>query len=218
MQLPFEYYFIALSMLIGFVTSVRKRGPIYLRLFPFFLLVTLATELWAWRLFLYGHSNAALYNFLSVTAVLFYLNVVREECHSPKAKKVILWAMIMYAIVSLSNIFFVQKIHVFHTMTYSLGCLVIVVTSLYYFYELFQVPRSIDLKREPSFWIVSGLVFYYVCTLPILGAFNYLYTFPDVISTSIEQIITILNVLLYSLFAIAFLCRINFKRSMSSLS
>jgi hypothetical protein len=218
MRIPFEYYFIALSMLVGFATQLGRPTALYQRMFPFFLLIALCTEITAWRLSVNSLPNAALYNFFSVAAFLFYMSVIMQEVFALKAKRAIKYVMIIYTIISLINILFIQKIHIFHTMTFSIGCLVIVVTCLYYFYELFQVPRSIDLKKEPAFWIVSGLVFYYLCTLPILGALNYLYTFPDVISASIEQIITILNVLLYSLFTIAFLCRISFRRSTSSLS
>jgi len=214
--MPFEYYFIALSMLAGFVTLPRRKGPLYLRIFPFFLLVTLVTEIWAWELALKGITNTAHYNFISVTGCVFYLYILRHEIFLKRAKKIILIIMISYVILSLYNIFFGQKIDSFHTMTYSLGCFLIVAVSIYYFYELFQVPRSIDLKREPAFWIVSGLLFFYVCTLPLLGVVNYLYTFPDIINAALEQLITVLNVLLYSLFTIAFLCRINFKRFMLS--
>jgi hypothetical protein len=214
MQIPVQYYFIALSMLAGFTAMAGGKLSHYLRIFPFFLLLTLITEIVGWQLSEQTQDNAALYNFFSLAAFTFYSYVLRDVVYSEKAKKVILLVMIFYLIISLINILFIQKIMVFHTMTYSIGCFIIVVISIYYFYELFQVPRSIDLKREPAFWVVAGLLFFYICTLPILGALNYIISFPPVITASLEPII-ILNILLYSLFTIAFLCRINFRRFMS---
>lgn len=195
-------------MVVGFATLVRKNRPIYLKLFPFFLLIAFIIELWAWRLGMQGISNANIYNFFSVFAFIFYMFVVRHVIFSKTVKRVILYIMSLYAISALVNILFIQHVNTFHTVTYSLGCFLIVVISIYYFYELFQVPRSINLKKEPAFWIVAGLLFFYSCTLPILGVLNYV---PDAIAFSLEPIITILNVLLYSLFTIAFLCRINFR-------
>jgi hypothetical protein len=216
MEIPFEYYFIALSALVGFVMLLRKNTVYYVRLFPHFLLVALVIEITCWRLWLEGIPNAALYNFFSTFAFIFYMDLIRQVVYSRKAKKVIKWVMIIYLAGALINILFIQTINTFHTITYSLGCFLIVVISMYYFYQLFQLPHSINLAREPAFWIVSGLLFYYLCTLPLLGALNYLYTLPGVSSRSVEQITTILNVLLYSLFTISFLCRASFRRSMLS--
>ena len=215
MNVPYQYYFIALSMVVGFITMVQKRLPEGLRIFPFFLMLTLVVEILGWQLSEHGKHNTDLYNFFSVAAFTYYMYLLMEVVYSRRAKRNILYTMSLYAIISLGNILFVQKINSFHTMTYSLGCLLIVVVSMYYFYELLQVPRSIDLKKEPVFWIAAGLLFFYICTLPVLGVLNYLFSIPGVIGRSLEDIISILNVLLYSLFTIGFLCRINFRRSMS---
>lgn len=214
MDFPYQYYFIALSMIAGFIPVIQKKVSPALHIFPFFLLLTLVVEIIGWQLAEKGTTNAGMYNFFSVAAFTYYMYLLMEVVYSNKAKKVILVVMTIYAIISLINILFVQKIDTFHTMTYSIGCLLVVGISIYYFYELLQTPRSIDLKKEPAFWIVAGLLFFYICTLPILGVINYLFSIPDVIGRSVEQIISILNVLLYSLITIGFLCRISFRRSM----
>jgi hypothetical protein len=214
MDFPYQYYFIALSMFAGFVAMFKKKLPEHLFLFPFFLFFTLVVEFIGWWLSEIPENNADLYNFSSLAASTYYMYLMLHMIHSRPAKKTILVMMSVNVVVSLGNIFFVQKLATFHTMTYSIGCLLIVVISMYYFYELFQRPNSIDLKKEPAFWIATGLLFFYICTLPILGALNYLFTFPDVIAGSVEQVISILNVLLYSLFTIGLLCRVSFKRSM----
>lgn len=218
MSVPYQYYFIALSMIAGFVTLVQKKLTEGLTLFPFFLLLTLVVEIVGWQLSEKALNNADLYNFFSVAAFTYYMYLLMEVVYSRKAKKAILTVMAIYAVISLCNILFIQKINSFHTMTYSLGCLLIVVISMYYFYEILQAPRSIDLKKEPAFWIAAGLLFFYICTLPVLGVLNYLFSIPGAIARSLEQIIAILNVLLYSLFTIAFICRISFRKSMSSSS
>ena len=159
-------------------------------------------------------NNLDLYNFVSLAAFTYYMYILMEVIYSKRVKKVILIIMSVYVIISLINILFVQKISSFHTMTYSIGCFLIVIISMYYFYELLRLPRAIDLKKEPAFWIAAGLLFFYICTLPVLGVINYLFSIPGVLGRRLEDIIAILNVLLYSLFTIGFLCRISFKRSM----
>jgi hypothetical protein len=211
MSFPFEYCFIALSMIVGFATVIKNRNAPYLRVFPFFLLLALITELWSFYLGQKNIPNIAFYNLFSVVAFVFYMYVLRYVILSARAKRVILIVMVAYAALSLSNILFIQKIDTFHTITYSLGCFILIVISIYYFYELFQVPRSIDLKREPAFWIVAGLLFFYSCTLPILGIMNYM---SNAIAINLEPIIMVLNILLYSLFTIAFLCKKKLKSTL----
>jgi hypothetical protein len=79
---------------------------------------------------------------------------------------------------------------------------------------LFQT-QTVNLLRQPAFWICTGLLFFYTCSFPIYGLFNYLNRAPLIIKKNIGVIILLLNVLLYSSFTIAFLCRIRVKNSTS---
>ena len=215
MDVPLEYYFIALSVIVGFIAISRGRVARYLRLFPFFLLIALANEIVSWQLGLRNIHNIAFYNFFSVGAFVFYMYMLSEMIFSKLVKKWILYFAAAYAVGALYNILFIQGIDTFHTITYSIGCFMIVAVSIYYFLELFQRPRYVDLKKEPAFWIASGLLFFFACTPAIFGLINYIASIPDTNPETLFPLISILNVSLYSLFTIAFLCRINFKRYMS---
>ena len=62
-----------------------------------------------------------------------------RSSYGQKAKRVLLvLSHRLYPVLSLMNIFLVQHSSEFQTMTYSLGCLLIVVCCIYYFWELFQ--------------------------------------------------------------------------------
>ncbi|MGZ8557320.1 MAG: hypothetical protein ACXWWC_03260, partial [Chitinophagaceae bacterium] len=78
-------------------------------------------------------------------------------------KKIIKAVLLIYALTSTVNIIFIQKMKAFHTITYSLGCLLIVIFCFYYFLELFKLPKSVKLKNNPAFWICTGLLFFYCC-------------------------------------------------------
>ena len=110
MDVPYNLYFIALSMITAFAVFSRRGIPLYLRLFPYFLLVTLVTEILGWYLANAMKNNAAIYNFFSVAAFIFYSYVIMQVIYSAKAKRVIRLVIIIYTIVSLFNILFVQKL------------------------------------------------------------------------------------------------------------
>ena len=119
---------------------------------------------------------------------------------------------LFYLIVAVINISFIQKMKSFHSVTYALVCLLIVAFCIYYFYELFKRPKSVKLKNNPAFWICSGLLFFYCCGFPLFGLANYLSNISPLIIKNFYSIVIILNIFLYSLFTIAFLCRIKTRK------
>jgi hypothetical protein len=197
---------------IGSVFSVfRKNSPGYIKLFSPFLFISLIIEGLGYYLWNAGKETYELYNYFTVFEFSFYLFILNKIIIKRKAKTIVKITLVIYFLIALGNIMGFQK-QTFHTITYSLGCLLIVCVCVYYFFELFQQPTFINLVREPSFWICSGLLFYYCCSFPLYGAINFLNGIPDFLLKNMQTILTIMNILLYSLFTIAFLCRIRIRK------
>ena len=209
------FYIIPIASLITFLASLtiflRPGANQYLKFFCLFLFFNLlldtATSYYAWL----GINNLFLNNLDTLLVISFELFLVRQIVASPKAKKIFLYILLTYPVLSVINIFLVQTSDVFHTMTYSLGSLLIVAACIYYFWELFQQKYSVNLTRQPGFWICSGLLFYYSCTFPLLGLSNLLQAYPKVILQNLLYILILLNIFLYLSFSIAFLCRLQTK-------
>jgi ABC-type dipeptide/oligopeptide/nickel transport system permease component len=96
--------------------------------------------------------------------------------------------------------------------------MIIILLCIYYFYELFLMPRFVTLLQQPSFWICTGLLFFYACSFPVFGFTNFVGSLPKVIRHNLAFLLYVLNVLLYSMFSIAFLCRLRITKSSRSLS
>jgi magnesium-transporting ATPase (P-type) len=153
-----------------------------------------------------------LYNPFTCFEFVFYFFVIREIVKNETAKKVLLILMIVYPIGAITNIYFFQGKTQFHVFTYSIGCLLIVGCCIYYFYELFLLPNSVNLLKQPPFWICTALLFFYAFTYPFFGLSNLLTNLPNTILIPLIQITRLLNNILYSLFSIAFLCRLRIRR------
>ncbi len=202
--LPVYFYFIALSFFVSLVVYSSPRHP-YLKIFPPFLFATMVAE-YAGSYLKYIHEpNAFIYNFFSVIEFVFYMFLISLIIKNGKVKKIIRLGSLLYAMVSIGNILFFQGMERFHTVTYSLGCLVIVIICIYYFLELFSSPRSGKLSADPAFWICSGLLFFYCCGFPLYAFMNFWVGFKWM-RKSFTDIVSILNIFLYSLFVISFLC------------
>lgn len=213
MNLHLSSIFVLISLAASLTLYFQKDVPSYLKLFPIFLAVAFIVERIGWYLDVKGISNIMFFGVFSVLYFEFYFYILRKIIQSAKANKVILYLSFIYPILFLLNIVFVQT-HTFHSITYSLGCLLIVAVCIYYFYELFQLPKATNLIRDPAFWICSGLLFFYTCSFPLFGLLNLLSSLSQVLILNVSSILMFLNVLLYSLYTIAFLCRFLFRDKM----
>ncbi len=211
--LPLYVYFIFISFLASLsVYSSSNTSYPYLKLFPPFLLTTIIVESIGSYIGSIRISNLTLYNFFTVFEFCFYLYVIRMIISNAQVKKVFLIAIVAYGSIAIINIIFIQKLKAFHTMSYALGCLVIVAACVYYFFELFKLPKAVKLVNNPAFWICSGLLFFYCCGFPLYGMFNFLSGISRLIIRNFYSIIVILNIFLYSLFTIGFLCRLKVRK------
>jgi hypothetical protein len=201
------YTFVLTVSFIASLTVYYKLNPVdsWLKLFPPFLLATLLVELIGAYLNSTGTNNVQLYNFFTTFEFCFYLWIISLIINKPSAKKPIRFTMVIYLLIAIFNILFIQKSG-FHTVTYAFGCLIITLVCIYYFLELFRRPQSVKLSSSPAFWICSGLLFFYCCGFPLFGLLNYWEGISKLVLRNFGQILTILNVFLYSLFTLAFLC------------
>lgn len=212
MQLPLYTYFIAFSFFTGLTLYFQKSVPLYLKLFPVYLLITLLVELFATLLIIQSANNILLYNIYCIVNFCFLFFVLEEVITSRLMKRITLFATGIFILLALINLFFIQKSNVWNSISYSFGSLMVVALTIYYYLELFRRPKSVNLIREPAFWICAGLLFFYSCSFPFLGLNNFLDHAPLVIKLNLGSILMLLNILLYSLFTIAFLCRFKIRK------
>jgi len=158
------------------------------------------------------HHTVTLYNFFTQAEFLFYLSFFRTLFTDPSVKKIVLGVILVYFLIAFVNITFIQGKESFQSHSYVLGCTLIVVSCIYYFYLLFRFPETGDLARNPNFWIVSGLMFYYTCTFSLYGMQNFITEKMTRYYPIIQFAEDLLNILLYTLFSIGFLCQINFRK------
>lgn len=213
MKASYVIFLIAISVIAGLFAPKKTNNDLYIKVFPFFLMLSFLIEIIGELRNHKGLSDVLMYSIFTGFEFCFYIWLIREIVQNKKAKKVIFYILLLFPVVDLVNIFFIQGTTHFHTITYALGCLLIVLLCIYYFFELFQSPSSVNLLKQPAFWICSGLLFFYCCSFPIFGLSNLLMRLPRVFMRNIKTIIILLNIFLYSMFTLAFLCRFRTMKS-----
>jgi hypothetical protein len=204
---------VSVSFLLSLFLFFKTTTPTYLKGFTPFLFSSLFVEALAGWLIQNNTSTTLLYNISTTIEISFYLWVLFCILKGIIVKRIIRVLLFVYPFLSFVDIIFIQGKDDFHSIGYAFGCLLIVFFTIFYFYELFAKPKAILLTREPSFWICTALLFFYSVTFPLFASANFMKSFPPILANNVQYILIVLNVFLYLLFSIAFLCRIKIKKS-----
>lgn len=212
----YAYIWLILSgSIVGAIVYFKKGTPVFLRVLPVYLLITFTVEYIGQWMNDNGKVTVTLYNVFTTMEFVFYFWMLRYMVRNRWAKRLLFHSLWFYPVLVILNILFLLKDMQFHTITYSFGGFLIVIATIIYFFELFQFDKPVNLVREPPFWICSGLLFFYACTFPLYALINFFQDPSNIIIKNITSILAVVNILLYSSFIIAALCRIRIRKSFS---
>jgi hypothetical protein len=167
-------YFLFICAVAGFFAPPTEETKVNLHFFPYFLLFTLFVETIGHFLGHYHINNSLLYSLENVFEFGFYLYFLNSVLTQLFQRRSCVLFIALYVIISLINIFFIQSKYGFHTYTFILGCIFVIILCLHYFIMLLLHSKSIALNREPIFWIVIAIFFYHSLMLPLMGQLNYI--------------------------------------------
>lgn len=207
------FYYITLfaTFIIASILFLKKETPIYLKLFAPFLLIELFASAISISLAKKGIHTIWIFNIVGLLEFCFYITILKSIITTQLIIKVCNITLVIFPILSFLNFFFLQGIKDFNSITYSVGCLLTIFFCIVYFFELFQLPTATKLISDPNFWIVTSLLFFYSVSFPLFACLNLMKEFPQDLGNIIQFIIDTLNIILYLLFCIAFICKLKFK-------
>ena len=209
-----------ISILMAFLASCalyfQKKISLALYFFPPFLLLAFFVEvigMWTWYRRI---NNQWLYIIFTTIEFIYYCWLISEVVEMPSVKKILYHFMWVYPVLIAINKMLLQKsMDKYPNISFSLSCLGIACATMLYFGGLFKSNHYINLIRNPFFWICSGLLFFYTCSFFGFTISNICYSLysasPSVIK-NYNTVVSLLNILLYSSFIIASLCRIKIRK------
>ena len=186
------------------------------RTFALFLIISLAGELlavtWARGLHQtsYWHfapNNHWIYGPLNMVRCLLLLSYFSAFAEREKSQRTFRFVMILVLLLSLFNYAFLQTPFLFNTHSIILQNAVIIGVVIWFFRKVMMADQPIVLSKSPAFWIAFGTFIFYCGSTPIFLSLNYLNIVDLQLSDSLYIIIDLLNYLLYTSYAIAFLCK-----------
>ncbi len=166
-----------LALIIGCLYCYRKNLPAYLKIFPFYLFVSIGIEVVAnpylrpiFKLLAFSTHQSlisnVLYNFYTVFETFAFTYFLFQVIHSVTIKKLTILLLCLFALFFIKS-YLANDLYIINDPAILFESVIIITLCLTFFKELFTRPETVDLLTEPSFWLVTGIFFYLATIFPL---------------------------------------------------
>ena len=121
-------------------------------------------------------------------------------------KNQIVLTLISYIFVTLFLVLYINDILLVKTLRiqtiqnlFSIQAVSLLIPCVLYYIEIFKKTPSFNLTNEPSFWVVTGLSFFMLCTLPYSIFLNYILSLSPDLFFNLYSIFWIFYIFLFCL-------------------
>lgn len=206
-------------ILISFITAllIPKNNIPYMKGFFFCPLIALLVSINTICGSLFSMYSINLFfiiqNFMSLLDLLFwctfFLIIFKNKKDADKIK--ILLAITLLVAVYL---YFFSKVNNQNLHLIALAAICKTIFCIFFFYKLFKNLFYQNLLKEPSFWIVTGLIFYSCLSLPFYGLNSYFkFQFSSIIASNIFSISNMLLIIMHLFFIKAYICTMRVHKA-----
>ena len=213
MIIPLYFYFNLIAILVYLWARTRFKDPLLdqvgILIIAGFIIETLALG------YAYGFktSNHWIYNIFTAGQIVYISYIYSKLITSQKISRLISLLAYIFVILVVLNFLFLQSFFKFHTFSYILGCLLIFFISIQYLKQLLNVKTWQPLKKLPFFWITTGNIIFYICSMFYMGSINYINDKNfDEFGSLISIFVYLFTSVQFILYTIAFLCNLNPKK------
>ena len=178
--LSFSYYGVCLMIVCTIaalvVSIVCYRRHKTLRIFPYYIASSLFSDMAVLFAFLYWPGDdllmaimsASRYAFLIFEFIVFSLFILRS-ISSPLWRRIIRINVLVFFVLLAIAVALAPRHLGIQPMHYILlQSVFLVPPCLIYFYRLFQTTDLQPLKDQPSFWVITGMLFLKACSIPLM--------------------------------------------------
>lgn len=199
---------ILLSGVAGFIKWKEIRDS-YWRWFPFYLILIGGLSTLGNILIGMGHSltNQRMVIFLIIPIeFIFAFWLLLKKAETKPHRILILTGMGVYLLsLCIETWIKSQKTLFFPSISYTIGNIFMLIFILYYFWKLSVSANILAFYKERMFWVSTGMLFFWLGSLPYFGLFNLLSEKFLPMLKSYALVMLFLNYLMYLLFAASFL-------------
>lgn len=201
------FFFQALAFLVC-LTVYKKLVYPYKYFAPFLFLITIYQFVTQLGWINSNYSQIWSYNIFTSTEFIFYSLILHSLLKKNRHKSILYYALIMTLICTLVYIIMLKEFNSLNTYIFSLQAFVIITACcMYYFHKVRNARNEVLILKEPTFWLYTGLLFYYLGEFLFFASYAYIpnKASPDYLILY-RIVINVSNIILYSCLIKLFLC------------
>ncbi|HOZ84729.1 MAG TPA: hypothetical protein PK191_04515 [Niabella sp.] len=197
------------ACITGFLYYIKLKDS-YWKYFPFYLFSIFLTEVLAeWILLVQENLkvNIAIYKYWAIPVqFLFFFWLFSRQHRNTKPKVLPFIFSSLYLIaVMIENFWPINLKPIFDSMSYSFGCVLLLILIIIFLKQFISSDEILEFKTNMMFWVVIGLLLFYIGTLPFWGLRSSLYYHYRSIFNVYNQVQFALNYCMYLMFIFAFI-------------
>jgi hypothetical protein len=203
----FALYLVLLSVcsVTGIVYTRRLKWALSpMKLLPWFIFLTLITELTALWLAIRFGNNHKVYNIYHVVQFGFYSFVLTIMIGNKSVRNLLTGLATIFAVFAILNLAFIQGMDRINTLNFFIGAVIISFFSGYSLNELFKKAVTQSPFKMPSFWIGSSMLVLNSCMIPLILPTTFNMRFTPGETRILFSLIMLVNYISYTMFTIAF--------------
>jgi hypothetical protein len=144
-----------------------------LKLFAFFCLIPLTFDFLEWILTKFQvHNNCPLLHLYDLFAILFFTAIYYRGFYGLILKRIALILGVAGLVAIICDAIFIENIWTYPSISNTVVCLLMVILSLTYFYQLLTRQEFLHIDKQGLFWINSGVLFYYSINIFLFMLYN----------------------------------------------
>lgn len=147
-------------------------------------------------------NNQIIYNIYNTINFVVLLLIYKHYIQSKTFKKWIVGFIITYLIIFVIYGFYENYLVVGQSIAYIVGASFLIITIAYYFIEILNSDKVLNIQKSLLFWISVGLLLFHIGSIPFRIVSNY-YATPDLKYMFYTKFVLI--AILYSLYIIGFI-------------
>lgn len=164
---------------------------------------------WLSRLWNKMDFNSRLYNYVSIPSeYLFFLWLLSQLIRSRKQKVLVVpeYSILIYVIAwFFDHFYFSKQTYTFQSFSVTVGSILMVVLIIVYLYQIVASDYILSFAKTIEFWVILGIISYYLLSLPYYGTYNTLTQNYKHIFEIYQVIVYCLSICMYLLFTVGFL-------------
>lgn len=195
-------YLELLSAIIG-TLMLYKYKHTFLKYFLILLWYTALNEFLGAYITDLDINNLIIYNIYNTINFVVLLLIYKHYIQSKIFKKWIVGFIVTYLITLIISGFYENYLVVGQSIAYIVGASFLVITISYYFIEILNSDKVLNIQKSLLFWISVGLLLFHIGSIPFAVVSNY-YAYIDDLKYMF-YVKFVLIAILYSLYIIGFL-------------